>query len=840
MVSVFDDNYAVDNLMLNSPSIETDPLEDVITRFKYIGDYGISLVEECVVLTDMITTAFYQQDYNAEAILMTTRAMIVEQPHKQPNIAFLYIQISKMDPELANKMIMSVIHEFQEQLNLTVKNGNNILQTSIAGPWTTIKLLTRFISLLSPIINNKNLIEHYRNIIQLACEMNRRKFTLANLVLESALINIPYLFYYNRQNKILLFEMLTLINETESTFKENSSNVNLFKPFCLTDEDNSNVLGGNISLKKIKLLLNNGLENFNKVFPSLAGNTCNLRCKTVSAIWSLNYPKLERLTDTQEIDIGHTVTDNIWNESSYLTYETKFYKIKYSSDQRPLTDYDQHLIRDNVIDVVHNLEFNKKEASKKLIQFENYFGNVSKTSDIECTKTDINRRIVTTISSFILRLQYAYIPSVYYSTLLQELCKRNAKIFGPLLGEQFRFIYENLYSLDYEGTLNFEKWFRLQISNFDFRWKWYEWEDDCTYFWDLSYNSKHIFHQNIVKRLLNSTSNISQFKENLPKIFQTLLEKRKYFKDQQLTNNLVSQYNFGQMEIDFNNHGLLYLQSCFQFSPVVADIIEFMRQNNTADVNNSDIETVNILLEQIKTRYFGSFNNFPYFIIELLTQCICHCGSRSISHANNYISAFGDSLLTLSVRYKIEREITQKLVLESVIRYWNHNVSTGFLIINSFKQFDLVDDLIILEFLFHGCNDEIKVITCYDTREFLFKILEDEMKWSPDPNIYLFVDAYRLTLLVTSDALIDLNIEKNGVLNYPESSSYPFEISENDDSRWQYFESMKLIKCLLRKFHSVYRTLADILISVLKQIGISHRNTVHAIVSWIKECQNID
>ena len=839
MTSVLGNNYLLENLTSNSPSIKTRSLEEVITRFKNIGDYGISLVEECVILTDVVTSTFYECDYNAKAILLTTKAMIVEQPHKQPNIAFLYIQVSKMDSELTNKMITSVIQELQRQLYLTVENDRNVLQTNVAGPWTIIKLLTRFISLLSPIINNRNLIEHYKKIIQLACEMNQRKISLANLVLESVLINIPYLFYYNRQNKILLFEILTLISATESTFKENSRNINLLLPFCFTDETNSQVLGENSSLKKIKLLLNNGLDKFDRIFPSLAGNTYNVRCKVVSASWSLNYPKLESLLDRKDVKIGHSATDNIWNESTYMTYETKFDETKFSLNQTPLTGYDQHIVRDNVIDIINNLEYNKKEASKKLIQFENYFGNVSKTSDAEYIKTDINRRIVTTISSLILRLRCTDIPTVYYSTLLQELCKRNAKIFGPLLGEQFRFIYENLYSLDSEGTLNFEKWFRLQISNFDFRWKWYEWEKDCTDFWDLTYNAKHIFHQNVVKRLFNSTSNISRFKENLPKPFLTLLDNNRYFSDRQLTENLIIQFNIGQMEIDFNNHGLVYLQSCFHFSPVIGDIIESMKQSNSNKMNSCDIQTINTLLEQIKTGNFVSFNNFPYFVLELLTQCICHCGRRSISHANSYISTFGDILLTLSEQYRIEKEFAQKLVLESVIRYWNHNVSTGFLIIDSFKQFDLVDDLIILEFLFHSCDHEIKIITCYDAREFLFKILEDELKWSPEINISLFVNAYRLTLMIASDALTELDIAKNNILDYPESTSHLFEICENDNTGWQYFESMKLIKCLLRKFHSVYKSIADILISVLKQAGISHRNTIHAVVSWIKECQTI-
>lgn len=197
-------------------------------------------------------------------------------------------------------------------------------------------------------------------------------------------------------------------------------------------------------------------------------------------------------------------------------------------------------------------------------------------------------------------------------------------------------------------------------------------------------------------------------------------------------------------------------------------------------------------------------------------------------------------LLQLSEKYKIERELTQKIVLESVSMYWNQNISTGFLIINSFKQFDLVDNLVILEFLFHGCDHEIKVITCYDARQFLLNTLEDEMRWSPEINVCLFVRAYRLTLMVTSGALIDLAIGNNEVLEFPECTKYSCGTSKENNTRWQYFESMKLVKCLLRKFHSVYRSLADILINILKQVGITHRNTIHAIVSWVKECQNID
>ncbi|KAG0668443.1 hypothetical protein C6P45_004668 [Maudiozyma exigua] len=839
MNSVLHNYCALDQLTLKSPLLKENSLDEVITRFKNIGDDGISLVEECVILTDMITSIYHKDESYIEAIMMITKAMIIEQPHKQPNIAFLYIQISKMDSDITIKIISSVIQELQEQLDLTATNDSNILHTNVAGPWTTIKLLTRFISLLSPIIGNKYLIAHYRNIIELACGMNQRRIILANLVLESALINIPYLFYYNRQSKVLLFEILTLINVAESTFKGNSQIVNLFQPFCFDNEDNSYTLEENISLKKIKLLLNNGLDKFNKIFPNLARNVYSVRCDVIRMHWSLRYPKLKELRETQYVKSGYSVTDNIWEESTYLTYESKFDRNKYLLEEQSLIEYDQHIIRDNVIDIVHNLNFNKKEASKKLIQLENYLGNAPTKSDEEYLKTDINRRIVTTITSLMLRLQYTNIPTVYYSTLLQELCKRKATMFGPLLGEQFRFIYENLCSLDYEGTLNFEKWFRLQITNFDFRWKWYEWENDCTCFFDMTYNAKHIFHQNVVKRLLNSTSNISDFKTNLPKPFEKLLN-NKYFSEQQLTKNMRIQFKLEYADVDFNNAGLVYLQSCFDFSPIVANIIDFMKQNKSDRINNCNLETMNIFLEQIETDNFAIFNNFSYFALELLTQCICHCRRRSMSHANIYISLFGNVLLQLSEKYKIERELAQKIVLESVSIYWNQNISTSFLIINSFKQFDLVDNLVILEFLFHGCDHEIKVITCYDARQFLLNTLEDEMRWSPEINVFLFVRAYRLTLMVTSGALNDLDIGNNEDLEIPECKRYSCGTSRENNTRWQYFESMKLVKCLLRKFHSVYRSLADILINILKQVGITHRNTIHAIVSWVKECQNID
>ena len=68
------------------------------------------------------------------------------------------------------------------------------------------------------------------------------------------------------------------------------------------------------------------------------------------------------------------------------------------------------------------------------------------------------------------------LKSVYYVTLITELCKLSPSTVGPAVGKAIRKLYTNLADgLDVEIGRRFAEWFSTHMSNFGFLWVWKEW-----------------------------------------------------------------------------------------------------------------------------------------------------------------------------------------------------------------------------------------------------------------------------------------------------------------------------------------------------------------------------
>lgn len=67
--------------------------------------------------------------------------------------------------------------------------------------------------------------------------------------------------------------------------------------------------------------------------------------------------------------------------------------------------------------------------------------------------------------------------SIYYISLITELCKLSPSTVGPAVGKSIRKLYSALSeSLDVEVARRFAEWFAVHMSNFGFQWVWKEWQ----------------------------------------------------------------------------------------------------------------------------------------------------------------------------------------------------------------------------------------------------------------------------------------------------------------------------------------------------------------------------
>ena len=66
--------------------------------------------------------------------------------------------------------------------------------------------------------------------------------------------------------------------------------------------------------------------------------------------------------------------------------------------------------------------------------------------------------------------------SIYYTSLITELCKLSPSTVGPAVGKSIRKLYISLSEgLDVEVARRFAEWFAVHMSNFGFQWVWKEW-----------------------------------------------------------------------------------------------------------------------------------------------------------------------------------------------------------------------------------------------------------------------------------------------------------------------------------------------------------------------------
>ena len=136
---------------------------------------------------------------------------------------------------------------------------------------------------------------------------------------------------------------------------------------------------------------------------------------------------------------------------------------------------DRFLLEDLTTDVVQLYAHNHPIAAKYLLVLS------------ECITTDVNLydMIIETCFSELFRLPRSTEKSVYYSTLIADLCKASLDKIPPALGRAIRGIYAMMDVVNADGIVvggldvqiiqRFGEWFALHLSNFGYNWKWADW-----------------------------------------------------------------------------------------------------------------------------------------------------------------------------------------------------------------------------------------------------------------------------------------------------------------------------------------------------------------------------
>ena len=152
----------------------------------------------------------------------------------------------------------------------------------------------------------------------------------------------------------------------------------------------------------------------------------------------------------------------------------------------PMTDFASSILRDNLVDTINILDYNRNVTAKFLIDLDCYFApetfvkrgtQFDKLRDIEAGKSTWKPEdvAVDAVFSQLMQLPKPEHKLVYYHSVLTEACKLAPSAIAPSLGRAIRWLYQAVDTMDLELVYRYMDWFSHHLSNFGFTWKWTEW-----------------------------------------------------------------------------------------------------------------------------------------------------------------------------------------------------------------------------------------------------------------------------------------------------------------------------------------------------------------------------
>ncbi|KAJ3512739.1 hypothetical protein NMY22_g15244 [Coprinellus aureogranulatus] len=97
----------------------------------------------------------------------------------------------------------------------------------------------------------------------------------------------------------------------------------------------------------------------------------------------------------------------------------------------------------------------------------------------DCPDWQLESTVIETVLGAFLVLPESSKKSIYYISLITEICKLSPSTVGPAVGKSIRRLYSSLADgLDVEAARRFAEWFAVHMSNFGFQWVWKEWVPD--------------------------------------------------------------------------------------------------------------------------------------------------------------------------------------------------------------------------------------------------------------------------------------------------------------------------------------------------------------------------
>lgn len=549
-------------------------ISNVCKDLRRIGENGnlLNQVDDINYISNPIVIEFERIDKLRTSILNSLNAIILEQPQKISGLSVL-ILICNAKNFLVPKYVIEFFHsKIQQYLGTKSQDEAEAKDETAPGPSATtestgdlstadelvdnfnnIKNILKFLCSLSSIIEGNDLFEILSQFLHLAKALVTSNKSLAQEIFYNTLICLPYILSNDftdhniaEINKLIEFAETIPISETKVSGTDlyqffNTKLGNVSVPYEIKEvidlilpslkqiqaENYATIKTLFIDYKElISPIIAESLES-NKISNQLVQHKLPKLYINEDLIGKYN-PNLKTSASSRGID-------SLWSNNPRLILEV-YNHSNPNLDFKTLPDSNTYLgifFKDLCMDIITNLSYNKNETAIQLSILDLYFNKTlfsppgSSVETLTAIHNDnslgentpplstwkIEDIFIESLLNMIFQLPNAINYEVYYYTVLIACCKENPESIAPVFGRAIRFLYNHLEPMDLEVKFKFMDWMSIQISNFEFSWKWDEWVEDCEDLTHLTQHPKYTFMKNLIQKEIK-LSNKKRIKES--------------------------------------------------------------------------------------------------------------------------------------------------------------------------------------------------------------------------------------------------------------------------------------------------------------------------------------
>ncbi|KAG5437801.1 hypothetical protein PCANB_000515 [Pneumocystis canis] len=641
--------------------------EIVLSRLrKHILSLGEPILDKNIESVAQILIIDFTDETLHNGILSTFRDYITELPMKIPFLATVVSLASTKEASIGK---------------CTVEYMATAAQAFIdSGEWRKFKLVLRFLVYATSMIDGDGIMHVLNGLSQRIFDIymtisEKSDFSnnsYADELTYIFLITVPYVIARSMENISILKTLFSYVDRIEPYMKYRSIDISLLQPFIEVESSNDSEI----------------LENLWNQVQYIKNDNSNIN------IFVRPWAKFEiQLANTPKFALPSIVIPETFRDVGKCYFPGPVFHIFINQSVETVPSPKTiacSVIRDVIRDIIDIMEFNRKEAARFLADLSYYFAPnlfVSQTSSDEInnetaalTEWKSDDIVLETIFERLFQLPKPSQHSIYYHSLLIELCRLVPKRFAPSLGYAIRYIYQVLPRLNAEISFRFWSWFSHHLSNFNFNWKWDQWTSYLEL--DSMHPNKVFIRETIEKEI--RLSYYSKIKDSLPKDYHILLPEEPcgpYF-DYELPNS--------------------------KYYAEVETLLETMK------VNTEQSET-DIALEIIEKTAIENNEEDPKFeTLNALVQCVLHLGARSFSYALNTIER---NLPGLRARCNAN-EKSRRQTIDIIIKFWKNQPGIGVTLINKFLNYSIIDTISIIEWVLLDADIE------YISKSFTWELIK--------------------------------------------------------------------------------------------------------------------